>query len=185
MRTPSSALPIEETPSNRSLLFFGCCALWIQSADAAALAAGRRVDDGIDEGRPARVHGLVHRTAQLVRCRRLNTDAAERFHHLVVTRVLDEDRWRNVGTAGGIDVGSSIDAVVVEDNDADWQVVPANRFHFHAGEPKGAVAFYRQYRFARFDGGRHGEAHADAHDAPRANVEALARLIHVDRAARQ
>ena len=28
-------------------------------------------------------------------------------------------------------------------------------------------------------------AHADAHDAPRADVQALARLIHVDRATRQ
>src|SRR5438128_2489022 len=40
-----------------------------------------------------------------------------------------------------------------------------------------------QSGFAGLDRGRDGKAHADAHDAPGADVQALARLVHVDDAA--
>src|SRR6476646_9552874 len=182
MRTPSSALPIYAVLWNG--LLFASRALRVEFADAAALGAGRRIDRGVDEGRPAGIHRAVHGLTQLVRRRHVDADAAEGFHHLLVARVLDEDGCRDVRTAGGVDVGSAIDAVVVEDDDADRQVVAANRFHFHAGETEGAVAFDREHGFAGFDGGRDGETHPDAHDAPGADVQALARLIHVDDAAR-
>src|SRR5438874_13125057 len=53
-----------------------------------------------------------------------------------------------------------------------------------AAETKGAVAFYREHGFAGLHGGCDGKAQADAHDAPGADVQAFARLIHVDDAAR-
>src|SRR6202040_274213 len=120
---------------------------------------------------------------QFVRRGRIDADAAEGFHHLVVTGILDEHGGRNVGAAGRIDVGAAIDAVVVEDDDADREVVPADRFDFHAGEAEGAVAFHRKHGLSGFDGRRNGETHADPHHAPGADVQALARLVHVDDAA--
>ena len=115
---------------------------------------------------------------------RIDADAAERLHHLVVARALDEHGRRRV-RADVVDVGAAIDAVVVEDDDADRQVVPADRLDLHAGEAEGGVAFDREHRLAGLDRGGDGIAHADAHDAPGADVEALARLIHVDDAARE
>src|SRR5207253_3825759 len=166
-------------------LFLTNLALRVEIADAAAFAAGRRVDYRVDECRLAGVHGLVHGALEFVRRRRIDANAAECLHHLVIARAFDEYGWRNVRTARRIDVGSAIDAVVVEDDDADRQVVPADRLHFHAGKAEGAVAFDREYRFAGLDRGRDGEAHADAHDPPGADVQALARLVHVDDAARE
>src|SRR3954462_10841951 len=160
-------------------------ALRVEVADAAALAAGCRIDHRVDESRLAGVHGLVHGAPQLVRCRHIDADAAERFHHLVVARVLDEHGGRNVRTAGRVDVGSAIDAVIVEDDDADRQVVAADRLDLHAGEAKGTVTFDREHAFAGLDCGRDGKAHADPHDPPGADVKTLARLIHVDDAARE
>ncbi len=52
-------------------------------------------------------------------------------------------------------------------------------------KPKARVAFDREHRLAGLDRGRDGIAHADAHDAPGADIDALARLIHVDDAARE
>src|SRR5262249_5212215 len=147
--------------------------------------AGRRVDHRVDEGRLAGVHRLVHGPPQLVRRRHVNADAPESFRNLVVARVLDEDGRGRVGAAGGIGVGAAIDAVVVEADDTDWQLVPAHRLDFHAGEPKGAVALDREHGFAGLYRGADGKAHADAHDAPGADVQAFARLIHVDDAARE
>src|SRR6267142_5622951 len=160
-------------------------ALWVEVADAAALRAGCRVDHRVDEGRLAGVHGLVHGAFELVRRRRVYTDAAEGLHHLVVARVLDEHGRRNIRTAGRIDVGPAIDAVVVEDDDADRQVVAADGLDLHAGEPEGAVAFDREHGLAGLDRSSDRKAHADAHDAPGADVQALARLVHVDDAARE
>src|SRR5205814_1247022 len=71
------------------------------------------------------------------------------------------------------------------DDDANRQLIPANRFHFHAAETKGAVAFDREHGLAGFDGGCDGEAHPDAHDAPGADVQASARFVDVDNAARE
>ena len=115
----------------------------------------------------------------------MDADAAERFHHLVVARIRDEDGRRGIRVAPGIDVDPPVDPVVVEDDDADRQIVAADRFDFHPGEAEGAVAFDREHGFAGFHRGRDGEAHADAHDAPGADVEAFARLVHVDDAARE
>src|SRR5262249_17082477 len=85
--------------------------------------------------------------------------------------------------AGGCGGGAALNAVVVEHDDADRQSVAADRFHFHAGETEGAVAFDGEHGFAGLDRGCDGKAHADAHDAPSADVEPLARLVHVDDAA--
>src|ERR1700730_15488809 len=79
-----------------SHLFFAKRTLRVEVADSAALAAGRRVDHGVDEGRLAGVHGLVHGALQFVRRRHMDADAAERFHHLVVARAFDEDGRRDV-----------------------------------------------------------------------------------------
>src|SRR4030095_11998594 len=112
-------------------------------------------------------------------------NSAERFDDLVVARVFDEGGRRRVGTAAGIDVGAAVDAVVVEDNDADRKAVAANGFHLHAGEAKGAVAFDCQHGVAGLDRRGDGKPHADAHDDPGADIEAFARLVHVDDAARE
>ncbi len=157
----------------------------IEVADATALGAGRRIDHRVDEGRLAGIERGIDRTLELVGRRHVDTRAAEGVHHLVVARALDEHRGRGVGAARGIRIGAAIDAVVVEDDDADRQVVPADRLHLHAGEAEGAVALDREHRLAGLDGGGDGEAHADAHHAPGADVEALARLIDVDDAARE
>src|SRR4029450_11799263 len=114
-------------------LFLANPALRVEVADAAALAAGRRIDHRVDESRLAGIHRLVHGAAQLVRRRHANANSAERFDDFVVARVLDEGGRRRVGTTAGIDVGAAVDAVVVEDDDADRQVVAANRFYLHAG----------------------------------------------------
>src|SRR5258708_39097425 len=67
-------------------LFLAKPALPVEVADAAALAAGRRIDHRVDEGRLAGVHGCVDGALQLVGRCRLHADAAESFHHLVVAR---------------------------------------------------------------------------------------------------
>src|SRR5262245_42189464 len=158
-------------------------ALRVEVADAAALAAGGRVDHSVDQGRLAGIHGRVDGALELVGCGGVNADAAEGFHHLVVARALDEDGRRRIRTAAGIDVGPAIDAVVVEDDHADRQAVPADGLDLHAGEAKGAVAFDREHRLAGLDRRRDGNAHADAHDAPGTDFQALCRLVHVDDAA--
>src|SRR5881392_839056 len=135
-------------PGCRSPIFFANYALRVEVTDPAAFGTRRGVDHRVDERRLARVHGLIDRTLQLVGARRIDADAAERFHHFVVARVLDENGWRNVDAPGRIDVGAAINAVVVEDNDADRQVVTADRLDLHAGEAKGAVAFNGEHRFA-------------------------------------
>ena len=111
--------------------------------------------------------------------------AAEGFHQQVVARVLDEDGRGGVLAAGAVDVGALVDAVVVEDDHAHRQVVAADRLDLHAAEAEGAVALDRDHRLAGRHGRGDGEAHADAHDAPGAAVQALARLVHVDDAARE
>src|SRR5256885_2097684 len=82
-----------------------------------------------------------------------------------------------------VQVGPAIDAVIVEDHDADRQLVAADRLDLHAGEAERTVAFHRERRFAGLDGGGDAIAHADSHHAPGADVDALARLVHVDDAA--
>src|SRR6202158_4675498 len=150
-------------------------ALRVEVADAAALGAGRRVYHRVDERRLAGVHRRVDGALQFVRRGRIDADAAERFHHLVVARALHKHRRRRIG-AGRIDVGAAIDAVVVEDDDADRQIVAADGLDLHAGETEGAVAFDRQHRLAGLDGRGDGRAHADPHHAPGADVETLERV---------
>src|SRR5262249_35806308 len=116
-------------------LFLAQHALRVEVADAAALAAGRRVDHRVDQRRLAGIHRRVDGSLEFVGRRRLNADAAERFHHLVVARALDEHGGRRIRPAAGVDVGAAVDAVVVEDDDADRQVVAADRLHLHAAEP--------------------------------------------------
>src|ERR1700728_3890933 len=56
----------------------------IEVADPAAFAAGRRIDHRIDQCRLARIHGGVDLPLELVRCRRVDADAAKGLDHLVV-----------------------------------------------------------------------------------------------------
>src|SRR5262249_45642384 len=107
----------------------------------------------------------------------MDADAAERLHHLIVARALYEDRRRNVRASGGVDVGSAVDTVIVEDDDADREAIPADRLHFHAAEAEGAVALDREHGFAGLYRCRDRKARADTHDAPGADVQAFARLV--------
>src|SRR5476651_1046567 len=63
-------------------LFLLELALRIEIADAAALAAGGRIDRRVDQRRLAGVHRGVDRALQLVGRRGMDTDPAERLHHL-------------------------------------------------------------------------------------------------------
>src|SRR5437763_1883723 len=178
-------IPVDESSTDSADLFLANHALRVEVADAAAFGTGRRVDHRVDEGRLTGVQRLVHGATQLIGRRHMRANAAECFRDLVVARVFDEDGCRRIRTASRIDVGSAVDAVVVEDDDADRQLVPADRFHFHAAETEGAVAFHREHGFAGLYGGCDRKAHADAHDTPGADVQAFARLIHIDDAARE
>src|SRR4029453_232436 len=67
-------------------------ALRIEIADAAALAAGRRIDHGVDERRLAGIQGGIDGALELVGRRHVSPDAAERLYHLVVARAFHEHR---------------------------------------------------------------------------------------------
>src|SRR5437660_4072535 len=138
-------------PPGLAELLFAKYALRIEVADPTALRAGRRVNYRVDQGWFSGVHRLVDGALQLVGGRRIDANAAESFHHLVVARVLDEDRWRDIRSAGRIDVRATINAVVVEDHHTDRQVVAADRLDLHSGEAEGAVAFDREHGLAGFD----------------------------------
>src|SRR5262249_17109221 len=166
-------------------LFLPQHALRVEIANAAALAAGGGINHRVDQRRLAGIHRRVNGAFELVRRRGIDPDPAEGLDHLFVTGPLDEHRGPPVRAAAAVDVGNAIDAVIIEDHDADRQVVAADGFDLHGRETEGAVAFYREHRLAGFDRGADGIAHADAHDTPSADVEPLARLIHVDDAARE
>src|SRR4051794_15486579 len=93
MRTPSSAFVIV------SSWWFGSGAPGslllrrgrVEARDAAALGARRLVDHGVDQGRLAGRDGLLEPFSQLVGRRRVDADAAEGVHQLVVAGALDED----------------------------------------------------------------------------------------------
>src|SRR5262245_42122393 len=89
---PSCAWPL----CGSSVLFLAKDALRIEVADAAAFAAGCRVDHRIDESRLAGIQGPVDGALELVGRRHISANAAERFHHLVVARPFDEDGRRRV-----------------------------------------------------------------------------------------
>src|SRR5450755_1844333 len=108
-------------PLSRGMKSMGCLVLFllqlalrVEVADAAALAAGSRIQHRVDQGRLAGIHRRVHGALQFIRGCRVNADAAESFHHLVVARALDEygRRWIR---ADRVDVGAAINAVIVED----------------------------------------------------------------------
>src|SRR6478672_9254838 len=166
-------------------LFLAKHALRVEVADTPALAAGRRVDHRVDECRLAGVHRLVHGALQLVGRRHIDADASECFCDLVVARILHEDGGRDIRAAARIDVGPAIDPVVVEDDDADREVVAADCLDLHARETEGAIAFDREHGFAGLDRRSDGKAHPDAHDAPCADIQALARLVHINNTARE
>src|ERR1051326_493736 len=128
------------------------------------------------------VHGGIDRAPQLVGRGRVYADAPERFNHLVVAGAFDEHGRRRIG-AVLVDIGAAIDAVIVENDDADGKPVAADRLDFHAGEAERRVAFDAEHGLAGLDGRTDGITHADAHHAPGADVDALARLIHIDNAA--
>src|SRR6185437_4332958 len=158
--------------------------LRIEIADAAALAAGGRIDHRVDQRGLASIHRRVDGALQLVWRRGVDAGPAERLHHIVVAGTLDEHGRRRV-VAGLVGVGAAVDAVVVEHDDADRQVVAADRLDLHAGEAERAVAFDGQHRLAGLDGGADAIAHTDAHHPPGADVDALARLIDVNNATRE
>src|SRR6516225_5800928 len=118
-------------------LFLFQSALRIEVAYPAALGTRRRIDDRVDQRRLAGIHGRVDRAFQFVGRRRVDADTAERLHHLVVTRAL-------------------------EDHDADRQAIAADRLDLHAGESERAVALDHEHRFAGLDARRNCRTHADA-----------------------
>src|SRR6266851_1473355 len=177
MRIPLSASIL----ISKNLFLFSACR--IQARDATAFGPGGFIDHGIDERGLARADGFLHCLAQLGRRRGVHAHATEGLHQLFIACALDEHGGGHIRAAGRIDVRAAVDAVVVEDHHADRQVVAAEGVDFHAGEAEGAVALDRNHRQAADHRGRDGKAHADAHHAPGADVQALARLVHVDDAA--
>src|SRR5271167_2608342 len=145
MRTPSSALVILCS----SLLRQG--AFWVEIADIAALAARRRVDHGVDKRRLSGVHGRVDGAFQFVRRGCIDANPAEPLDHLVVAGAGHKHGWGRIGAAARIDAISAIDAVIVEHDNADRQVVAADRLHLHAGEAKRAVALDGEHRLSGLD----------------------------------
>src|SRR5690606_3771615 len=117
-RTPSRAFI-------SSSLFLFQHALRIEVANTAAFAACRRVDDCVDERRLARIQSRIYRTLQLIGRCCVDSNAAEGLHHFVVAGVFYENSDSRIGTAGRIDLNPAINAVVVEDDDADGEIVPA------------------------------------------------------------
>src|SRR5579875_3827267 len=103
----------------------------------------------------------------------MDTSTAEGLHHLVVARVLDEHHRCKIGPARRIDVGAAINTVIVENDDADRQLVAADRLDLHAGEAECRIALQCENGFAGFDRSTNREAHPDAHDTPGADVETL------------
>src|SRR5262245_48921277 len=152
----------------------------VQARDAPALGAGGLVDHRVDEGRLARADGLFHRFPELRRIRRVHAHAAEGLDYLVIARALHEHRGGNVGAARRVHVRALVDAVVVHHHYAHRQVVAADGLHFHAGEAEGAVAFDRDHLLSGHRSRCHAIPHADAHDAPGADVYAFAGPVHVD-----
>src|SRR5712664_68978 len=130
------------------------CALRVQARDATAFGPGGFIDHGIDERGLARADGFLHCLAQLGRRRGVHAHATEGLHQLVIACALDEHGGCHIGAAGRIDVRTAVDAVVVEDDHADRQVVAAEGLDFHAGEAEGAVALDRDHRLAANHGGR-------------------------------
>src|SRR3974377_1264381 len=65
-------------------LFLSQRALRVKIANAAAFAASRRIDHGIDWRRLAGAHPHIDSTLEFVGRRRIDADPAEGFYHLVV-----------------------------------------------------------------------------------------------------
>src|ERR1700694_3462876 len=194
IRTPSNALPItfpyampsfrkrySDSGSPSRFLLGGR----METRDAAAFRARLFVDDRVNQGRLARADRFFHRVAKLGRRRCHHTHATEGLHQFLVARTLDAHQGRWIVSSGSIHFIAAIDAVVVQDHDADRQVVAADRLDFHAGETEGAVALDRDHLLAADHRRRDRKAHTDAHDAPGADVQPLARLVHVHDAARE
>src|ERR1700677_3280488 len=177
IRTPSSALVMLCS----SLLGQG--ALGIEIADIAALAARRRVDHRVDERWFSGVHGRVDGALQVVRRGDIDANSAKPLDHPVVAGSRNEHGRRRIGTAAQVHAIAAIDAVVVEHDDADRQVVAADSLHLHTGEAERAVALDGEHRFSGLHSRGDRIAHADAHYAPGADIQALPWLIHVDHAA--
>src|SRR5467141_2520104 len=85
---------------------------WIEALDVAALGAGRRVDDGIDQRRLSRRECLAQSLGEAGRVGHVITSPAERLDDFLVARVAEE-AGRRVGAAGRV---AAVDAVVVEDD---------------------------------------------------------------------
>src|ERR1700680_3944211 len=140
----------------------------IETGDAASFGARLFVDDRVDQRRLARADRFFHRVAKLGRRRGQHTHATEGLHQFFVARALDEHQGGWIGSSGRIHFVAAVDAVVVQDHDADRQVVAADRLDFHAGETEGAVALDRDHLLAADHGRRDRKAPTEAHEAHRA-----------------
>ena len=152
----------------------------VQISDVTAFAPCCRVDHGIDQGRFAGSECFGDGLAQFVGIGCNDTDTAKGLHHKLVFGVFDKDGCRRVLAPTPVFSIAAIDAVVVEDNDADRKVVAADGFHLHAGESKGTVTLDTKHLIAGLDSRRDSRSHADPHDAPGADIEPLAGLVDVD-----
>src|SRR4030088_456637 len=108
----------------------------------AALCAGLRVDDTIDQRWLLRIECLLQRSSQRGRCLSVIPGSAECFDEPVVTAPWSKNSRRGV-RGEGIYVVAAITPVVVEYDHDYWQAIPTHRFDFHATEAKRAVAFDR------------------------------------------
>src|ERR1700722_3485202 len=95
IRTPFSAfvmilLRLVSAPASGRKIKGGQCgrlfllqlALRAEVAGGAPLAAGGAIEHRVDQRRPAGVHRLVDGALEVVRCGRIDADAAEGLHHL-------------------------------------------------------------------------------------------------------
>src|SRR5438132_2359932 len=169
----------EDASSTSSLLLWNT-ALRVEIADVAPLRPRGRIDRAIDQAWFPRSEPLGERLREPLRFGGIVTDTAEGFDHLFVARFFHQDRWRGVGATTTVDVVAAIDAAVVEDDGDDRQLIAADGFDLHAAEAEGAVTYDGHDRLAADDGRADGVAHADAHHAPGAAIEAFARYAHVD-----
>src|SRR3989442_16039251 len=69
---------------------------------------------------------------------------------------------------------------MVEGDGRDRQLIAGDGPDLNAAKAEGAVPFDGHDRLAADDGRADGVAHADAHNAPGAAIEAFARHAHVD-----
>src|SRR6516164_1522587 len=147
-----------------------------------ALGAGCRVDHAVDQRRALGCERSLQCLGQARLVLRVVSNAAERLDHFVVAGVrLQAGRgwWKQTRLV------AAINPAVIEDHNDDRKSVAADSLDLHTAEAEGAVTLDSYDGLAAYGSGGNGIAHADAHHAPGTDIEAPARLPHVNNVARE